>query len=65
MRNVMVVLGLLLFSAGLFVYAFWQQLGLSCPCPGSGLIMLGAIALISRRFFPRAEASKPDTPASS
>lgn len=64
MRMFVTIIGLILMFAGLFIYAFWKQLGFHCPCPGSIFFAPGVVLFVSRRLFRKKAASKSDAPAS-
>ena len=51
MHTILTVLAGVFAFAGLGIYLFWKKLGLPCPCPGSACLALGALCLLSRRFF--------------
>lgn len=51
MHTTLTVFSALFAIAGIGIYAFWDKIGLPCPCPGSACIALGALCFLCRRFF--------------
>ena len=51
MHTILTVLSALFAATGIGIYLFWQKIGLSCPCPGTACLAVGALCFLCRRFF--------------
>lgn len=58
--NIQLALGVALCACGFYIYGYWEQMGLSCPCTGSACIVAGCACILTRRMWKRALPQEAD-----